>query len=156
MYLLIFDHIKLIYRFVVKTGVHYGLDYAVYRTLPTHCHSEICAMVVDATKPLYLSDDVDISDSANEDMSSGSTYTCNISGEEGGAEDRVEAEMDGFVPSKCQQGWRHISTLTRVMPVESPRDECISSQSPDLSQSPVSFIHLYIHIGHRSVITPVI
>ena len=31
MYLLIFDHIKLIYRFVVKTGVHYGLDYAVYR-----------------------------------------------------------------------------------------------------------------------------
>ena len=37
----------------MKTGVHYGLDYAVYRTLPTHCHSEICAMVVDATVPLY-------------------------------------------------------------------------------------------------------
>ena len=37
----------------MKTGVHYGLDYAVYRTLPTHCHSEICAMAVDATVPLY-------------------------------------------------------------------------------------------------------
>jgi tRNA-intron lyase len=36
--------------FVVKTGVHYGLDYAVYRTLPTLCHSEMCAMVVDATQ----------------------------------------------------------------------------------------------------------
>jgi hypothetical protein len=24
---------------------------------------------------------------------------------------------DGDVPTKCQQGWRHVSTLTRVMPV---------------------------------------
>ena len=28
-------------RFVVKTGVHYGLDYAVYRTLPTHCRFRV-------------------------------------------------------------------------------------------------------------------
>lgn len=63
--------------YVVKTGIHYGLDYAVYRTLPSMCHSEICAMVVDATVPFDVSDGV---------------------------------------PSKCQQGWRHISTLTRVMP----------------------------------------
>jgi len=37
--------------FVVKTGIHYGLDYAVYRTLPSLCHSELCAMVIDATNP---------------------------------------------------------------------------------------------------------
>jgi tRNA-intron lyase len=63
--------------YVVKTGVHYGIDFAVYRTTPNRCHSEICAMVVDATTPLNIHDDN---------------------------------------PSTCQQGWRHISTLTRVMP----------------------------------------
>ena len=63
--------------YVVKTGVHYGIDFAVYRTTPNRCHSEICAMVVDATEPLNIHDDK---------------------------------------PSNCQQGWRHISTLTRVMP----------------------------------------
>ncbi len=67
--------------YVVKTAVHFGFDYAVYRTIPMMSHSEICALVVDATKPL------DISSSYKE----------------------TEA-------SSCQQGWRHISTLTRVMP----------------------------------------
>jgi hypothetical protein len=41
-------------HFVVKTGIHFGLDYSVYRTLPTMCHSEMCAMVVDATQPRTL------------------------------------------------------------------------------------------------------
>ena len=67
--------------YVVKTAVHFGFDYAVYRTIPMMSHSEICALVVDATKPL------DITSSYKE----------------------TEA-------SSCQQGWRHISTLTRVMP----------------------------------------
>ncbi len=67
--------------YVVKTAVHFGFDYAVYRTIPVMSHSEICALVVDATKPL------DITSSYKE----------------------TEA-------SSCQQGWRHISTLTRVMP----------------------------------------
>ena len=62
---------------VVKTGIHSGLDYSVYRTLPTRCHSEMCAMVVDALGPLSL--------------------------EEGAT-------------SSCQIAWRHLSTLTRVMP----------------------------------------
>lgn len=38
-------------RFVVRAGMHYGVDYAVYCTLPTHCHSEMCAAVIDATDP---------------------------------------------------------------------------------------------------------
>ena len=84
----------------MKTGVHYGLDYTVYRTLPTHCHSEICAMVVDATVPLDLSAPI-------VDSSTASRFT------ESGA-DEEESEC---VPLKCQQGWRHMSTLTRVMPV---------------------------------------
>ena len=43
-------------HFVVRTGIHYGLDYAVYRTLPSHCHSEYCAMVVDGTNPNDVSE----------------------------------------------------------------------------------------------------
>ena len=81
--------------------MHYGLDYAVYRTLPTHCHSEICAMVVDATKPLNLSNIV-VDSSHMEEI----------------PEDEVEAMLGDIATSKCQQGWRHISTLTRVMPVQ--------------------------------------
>lgn len=64
--------------YVVKTGVHYGLDYAIYRCLPSRCHSELCAMVVDATKPYDIE--------------------------------------ETFESTACQQGWRHLSTLTRVMP----------------------------------------
>ena len=60
----------------MKTGVHYGLDFAVYRTLPTHCHAEMCVMVLDATKPVDLK-----LDTSNE-----------------GQPDYVEQE-----PSACQQ-----------------------------------------------------
>lgn len=67
-------------NFVVKTGVHYGLDYAVYRTLPTHCHSEMCALVVDATEKSDISEGMESS------------------------------------ASKSQLSWRHVSTMTRVMP----------------------------------------
>ena len=51
--------------------MHFGVDFAVYRLLPTQCHSELCAHVVDAIA------------SGGEDMSI-----------------------------------RHLSTLTRVMPVQ--------------------------------------
>ena len=67
-------------NFVVKTGIHYGLDYAVYRTLPSHCHSEFCVLLVDGTER------VDVT------------------------------EGPESVAGKCQLGWRHVSTLTRVMP----------------------------------------
>lgn len=51
--------------------MHFGVDFAVYRLLPTQCHSELCAHVVDAIA------------SGGGDLSS-----------------------------------RHLSTLTRVMPVQ--------------------------------------
>mmetsp|Transcript_2258 Transcript_2258/g.3068 ORF Transcript_2258/g.3068 Transcript_2258/m.3068 type:complete len:415 (+) Transcript_2258:333-1577(+) len=34
-------------RFVVRSGMHFGVDFAVYRLLPTHCHSELCVAVLD-------------------------------------------------------------------------------------------------------------
>jgi tRNA splicing endonuclease len=67
--------------FVVKTGIHFGLDYSIYQTLPTLCHSEMCVIVVDGLKPRTL-----------EDMES------------------------GRVSNSGQIGWRHLCTLTRVMP----------------------------------------
>ena len=119
--------------------MHYGLDYAVYRTLPTHCHSELCAMVIDATgdttatlQPLR-STESNSTESAPEDVSSV------IVSPPGSAESASERES---VPSKCQQGWRYISTLTRVMPVRYEEivtctytvAYAVTSQSP--SQSP--------------------
>ena len=67
-------------NYVVKTGVHYGLDYTVYRTLPTHCHSEMCALVIDATDKNDVSEGLESS------------------------------------ASHSQISWRHVSTMTRVMP----------------------------------------
>ncbi len=67
-------------NYVVKTGIHYGLDYAIYRTLPTHCHSELCALVVDGTQKTDVT---------------------------GGLESAA---------STSQVSWRHVSTMTRVMP----------------------------------------
>ncbi len=60
------------FRFVVRSGMNFGMDYSVYRLLPNKCHSEFCVQVVDARS------------------------NCNIS---------------------QMLSWRHISTITRVMPV---------------------------------------
>ena len=111
--------------FVVKTGVHYGLDYAVYRTLPTLCHSEMCAMVIDATQPLDLSH-LRFPERSN---SSGSAFGTSSSSNDSNRNnnDMMDIETvedndddmvveDEFTRSTCQQGWRHLSTLTRVMP----------------------------------------
>ena len=67
--------------FVVKTGIHFGIDYTVYRTVPMLCHSEICATVVDATQSRTL-----------------------------------KSIEEGHVVGTGQIGWRHLATLTRVMP----------------------------------------
>ena len=113
--------------FVVKTGVHYGLDYAVYRTLPTLCHSEMCAMVIDATQPLDLSH---LRFSGGSAAASSSGSASGISSNDANRNHHemmdIEAvtvdenedivEEDEFTRSTCQQGWRHLSTLTRVMP----------------------------------------
>ena len=119
--------------FVVKTGVHYGLDYAVYRTLPTLCHSEMCAMVIDATQPLDLSH-LRFSGGSSSSSSSSSGAAAgksshNTNNNTSNHHDMMDIEStenheinediveeDEFTRSTCQQGWRHLSTLTRVMP----------------------------------------
>ena len=32
----------------MKSGLNYGVDYTIYNTLPSKCHSEMCVTVVDA------------------------------------------------------------------------------------------------------------
>ncbi len=36
------------FSYVVKSGIHYGVDYTVYRSHPSMCHSEMCVLVVDS------------------------------------------------------------------------------------------------------------
>ena len=125
---------------MVKTGVHYGIDYAVYRTLPTLCHSEICALVINATNSIdtsegYREKTFDEMNYLNGVEGVGgvngeSVRGNNVENEEGKegkeeAEKEVEKEAEEEVeeePLPCQQGWRHISTLTRVMPVSTHKN----------------------------------
>ncbi len=73
--------------YVVRTGINFGVDYCIYHTLPSLCHSEMCVTVIDATK-----------DSAN------SLNVC--------------TDSVGVVKEDLNQlNWRHITTLTRVIPV---------------------------------------
>jgi len=44
----VYEHFKN-QGFVVRTGASFGVDYTLYRTLPSHCHSEICVLVLDGT-----------------------------------------------------------------------------------------------------------
>ncbi len=74
------------FSFVVKPGLHYGVDFTVYRSTPTHCHSEICVSVVDG-----------VADG----------QTCR----------GVVGEGAGVAQCPDELSWRHVSTLTRVMPV---------------------------------------
>lgn len=57
-------------KYVVKGGINFGVDFSVYRTVPSWCHSEMCVIVVDCVQEKDLS-----------------------------------------------MSWRHVSSLTRVMPV---------------------------------------
>ena len=43
-------------NFVVRTGINFGVDYTVYRTLPQQCHSEYCVLAVDNTQSLFRQD----------------------------------------------------------------------------------------------------
>ena len=67
--------------FVVKTGTNFGADFCVYRTLPSHCHSEYCVAIVD-----------------------------------GVSSDNNNNHIKGFSVESDRMEWRHISSLTRVVP----------------------------------------
>ena len=110
----------------MKTGVHYGIDYTVYRTLPTLCHSEICAMVINATNAIdpnagFRGQNINEKNILNDmivEGVDGNSVEYRKEEKEVEGEEEVENEVEeDDEPLPCQQGWRHISTLTRVMPV---------------------------------------
>ena len=160
---------------MVKTGVHYGIDYAVYRTLPTLCHSEVCALVINATNS------IDTSEGFREKKFNDMNYLSGVEGVVGvggvngenvrgsnvgnevGKERRIEEEAgrEGEIqiekevekeaeeeveeePLPCQQGWRHISTLTRVMPVSAHTHTRACTHTHTRTYTHVH-THTYIH-----------
>ena len=36
---------------IVKSGANFGADYSVYRDLPSKCHAEMCAYIMNGTIP---------------------------------------------------------------------------------------------------------
>lgn len=44
----VYEHYKNC-KYIIKTGMNFGADYALYRGLPSECHSEMCIIVVDVT-----------------------------------------------------------------------------------------------------------
>eukprot|EP01032_Pedospumella_encystans_P014098 gene14098-16210_t len=77
--------------YVVRTGINFGVDYCIYHTLPSLCHSEMCVTVIDATKD--------------------STNPSEVKVKVGPAESVSVAKED-----LNQLNWRHVTTLTRVIP----------------------------------------
>ena len=76
--------------YVVKAGINFGVDYCLYQRSPSECHSEICITVVDALHDEGVASHDDGGE-ANRGVSNDSNRTSEVS-------------------------WRHITTLTRVVP----------------------------------------
>jgi tRNA splicing endonuclease len=49
----VYEHFKA-QGFVVKAGLNFGVDFTVYRMLPSHCHSEMCVYIVNSMDPLSI------------------------------------------------------------------------------------------------------
>ena len=85
--------IIVITRFIIKTGIYFGVDYCLYRFLPSECHSEICILIIDAT-----SDNIPLTNNNNNNNDNNSSDKTSISN-----------------PSQLE--WKQIASMTRVMPV---------------------------------------
>jgi len=105
--------------YVVKSVINFGVDYCLYQRSPDVCHSEICITVINA---LHDNGDIVFDD--------------------GGA-DRID---DGrhYSDSKCSSAmsWRHITTLTRVVPdVMKLCVICYVLPHPSSSSIPTAHLH---------------
>eukprot|EP01039_Chlorochromonas_danica_P002946 gene2945-3214_t len=76
--------------FTIRTAVNFGMDYCLYADHPSRCHSEACVLAVDARAGASLRHDV------NNEAYYRTTATS------------MESESNTL--------WRHVSSLTRVMP----------------------------------------
>jgi hypothetical protein len=92
--------IIIIIRFIIKTGIYFGVDYCLYRSLPSECHSEICILIIDAT-----SDNIPITNN----------NTNNNTNNDGNTNNSKTNETSISNPS--QLDWKQIASMTRVMPV---------------------------------------
>ena len=115
--------------YVVKTGLNFGVDYCIYHGLPSEYHSEMCVTVVDATggsvscgysalggiciAEAEQQQGVQVNNSC---LNNNSTAVDGRDDNDGGAAaaNIINARS---VPQEELLSWRHISTLTRVVPV---------------------------------------
>ena len=91
----------------VHTAVNYGLDYAIYQTLPALCHSALSVLVIDGVQ--------------------GSAAAGGGGGQRGRDEDDDEDEDEGGKTETLR--WTHMSAMTRVMGVSSPHRSLYQSVS---------------------------
>ncbi len=100
--------------FHVRTGINYGVDFTLYRALPSACHSEFCVVVVDnittperkpePTSSCLLSDDRTTSRLSHE-AAHGETQM---------PQSEPDADSD---PAAGGVAWSQVFALTRMMPV---------------------------------------
>ena len=117
--------------YVVRPGINFGVDYCLYQRSPSECHSEICITVVDA-----LHDGGIILHDGGE---AGRGISC-------GGSNRTTSEVS----------WRHITTLTRVVPdvmklciicYVLPRHSSSSSSSSSIPSVEECGIRTKLHVG---------
>lgn len=88
----------------MRTGINFGVDYCVYHALPSQCHSEMCVTVVDAWGQ---GNPVHEAQVQGADSTTSPDAACSA---RSGKVNTAPARMD-------ELSWRHVTTLTRVIPV---------------------------------------
>lgn len=81
--------------YVIRTGLNFGVDYCAYQSLPSECHSEMCITVVDALRAHEYKQIMMTQGSGSASVHNPASQAC---------------WMD-------ELGWRHVTTLTRLIPV---------------------------------------
>ena len=100
---------------VVRTGMNFGVDYAVYRDSPLRCHAELCVLVADALS-LYPPDGaVGVEGTEKSEIGAGAGAGSSSSGSGTSGISRP-AVSNGLLHGDALS-WRHLSTLTRLVPV---------------------------------------
>jgi tRNA-intron lyase len=151
--------------YYIRSGIHYGVDFSVYRDLPTKCHSEMCVVVVSDG-----SIDMDIDITRNRDMGKGMNMDIDINvavTSALGAEHMPAATTAAATatsqdthtrpnpcPSPCPEvSWRSLTALTRVIPDVMKllvicyvvRDhELLSSLSTELTQYSPEYLRQWV------------
>ena len=98
----------MLFSYIVRTGINFGVDYCVYHALPSVCHSEMCVTVMDAWssgRPCIEQSNTTTSATTDTDTTTGSSSSSVVWQDQTSA-----ARMDKL-------SWRHVTTLTRVIPV---------------------------------------